>query len=152
MNTYDFNGKTQTEIEAMFNTWAETSRLIRSQTQLTLGEAIKTLEGMTKHNGVVSPGLGRPDSYRGYYSDLALQRTDKSTPASELLKILKGCLGRKFYGYKGGEYIMSEEVPLWLSDRGIASGIKIKGFRFVERKSGMVVENHYQVMTEEEKW
>lgn len=152
MNADDFKGKTQSEIQAMFDVLAETWRLERSQTQLTLGEAIKALENMAKHNGVISPGLGDPHSYRGYYSDLALTRVNQTVSASDLLKTLKVCLGKKFYGYKGGEYLMVENTPLWISGRGVASGIKIMGFQFVERKSGAVVENHYRVMTAEEEW
>jgi hypothetical protein len=70
-------------------------------------------------------GLGRFTSYRGYYQDLAFIPTDEKVTASTLLVQCQNAMGKVFEGYKGGDFVMGELTPLWLSDYGRASGIKI---------------------------
>lgn len=71
---------------------------------------------------------GEPHSYRGYYEDLAFQDQNEITVA-ELIAVLKGCDGKTYDGYKGGDYVMGRDSPLWRAwkgDCGVAiSGVKI---------------------------
>ncbi len=51
--------------------------------------------------------LSSAHSYRGYYSDLALERDAGTRPAAELLAECKAAMGQVFTGYKGGDYVMA---------------------------------------------
>lgn len=110
-----------------------------SSAQLTLGQVIKKLEncGLTygKHNepkhvyydfGTAIPTTLH--SWRGSYSELALgyqltgyDNSDKhhsQTTAETLLFELKSAIGKEFTGWKGGEFTMDEETPVWVSNAG----------------------------------
>lgn len=70
-------------------------------------------------------------SYRGYYSDLNLtfmSRSEaefKSTTVGELLTKAKEADGKIFYGYKGGEFLMNRNTPIWIGDDDYSSGVAI---------------------------
>lgn len=87
----------------------------RAETQMTLGELISRLKEL---GNIDVDGFNKPDSYRGYYTDLAFEPTHKKEQASNLLEIAKECLGKKFYGYKGGEYTMTKITPVWFGFYG----------------------------------
>lgn len=110
--------------------------------QLTLGRLIEKLQLLPADTPVA--GLGELDSYRGYYSDLAFAPTDKLTTAGELLERCRAAMGQVFTGYKGGDFVMGARTPLWVSDYGRSSGLKLMGF---EPRDGAL----YPV-TEEEVW
>ncbi len=95
----------------------------RSASQMTLGELIERLEAMPPLNMVDK--LESPHSYRGYYSDLAFERGESKMMATELLAIAKECMGKEFEGYKGGEFLMGQSTPVWISNYGTASGAKL---------------------------
>ncbi len=70
------------------------------------------------------------DSYRGYYDELAFDVTTDygvSDPTvGEVLYCLKQALGKTFYGWKGGEYVMNQHTPLWIAKSG-TTGSKVVG-------------------------
>jgi hypothetical protein len=88
----------------------------RSGSQMTLGSLIAALEAMPA--GAEVSNLRRLDSYRGYYSDLALEHADGNRPAAELLAECRAAMGEVFHGYKGGEYVMGARTPMWIADYG----------------------------------
>lgn len=88
----------------------------RALTQLTLGGLIAALEVMPLDAEVAN--LTEPDSYRGYYSDLAFALRDGTRPASALLADCRAAMGQVFTGYKGGEYVMGALTPLWVAEYG----------------------------------
>lgn len=88
----------------------------RAETQLTLGKLIAALEAMP--NTVLVANLRGAHSYRGYYSDLAFERSDGTRPAPDLLHECRAAMGRVFEGYKGGDFIMGELTPLWIAEYG----------------------------------
>jgi hypothetical protein len=95
----------------------------RAETQLTLGTLIDKLKVMDPNEPV--PMLYAPHSYRGYYIDLAFEWNQNVTqPASTLLELCKSCMGEIFDGYKGGEFQMGRNTPLWAASWG-AIGDKI---------------------------
>ena len=96
----------------------------RAEEQMTLGELIGVLESMPE--GAEVEGLGDLTSYRGYYSDLAFKPETGRKPASEILATCRAAMGQVFEGYKGGEYIMGANTPLWLAYYG-SCGDKIMG-------------------------
>lgn len=81
--------------------------------------------------GLIPTGFA---SYRGYYSDLALDFTTKYDAddftdidtVGELLKEAKACIGKTFTGYKGGDFTMDETTPLWVSDYGRVTDMAIE--------------------------
>ena len=88
----------------------------RAKTQATLGEFIEKLSGMPPEKEI--DGLGVPHSYRGYYCDLAFEGVDGKKTVADTLEMLRGCLGKKFTGYKGGDFWMTERTPIWGADHG----------------------------------
>lgn len=95
----------------------------RAETQMTLGKLIAVLEGMEPMT--VLPGLRNAHSYRGYYSDLAFEEGGENT-AALLLEHCREAMGREFGGYKGGDYLMGENTPVWVAHYGCC-GLKLIG-------------------------
>lgn len=96
----------------------------RANTQMTLGELIIKLESMD--NGLELDSIGEPDSYRGYYSDLAFEKMGGKITVEKLLPIVKDCLNQTFTGYKGGDFTMTKITPIWIASYGCC-GVKIIG-------------------------
>ena len=69
--------------------------------------------------------LADPHSYRGYYSDLAFEFYEGTRPAANLLAECRECMGQAFTGYKGGEYVMGTNTPIWVSEYGNSSGDRL---------------------------
>jgi hypothetical protein len=110
----------QAMIDGMGAAWQKR----RAATQMTLGALIKALESVDPDRKIA--GLGSPMSYRGYYCDLAFRPSAESVPIAEALKVTRSCMGRVFEGYKGGDYQMGEQTPIWSADYG-SSGPRIMG-------------------------
>ena len=66
------------------------------------------------------------NSYRGYYSDIALEPWDGTLTVTQLLSAAQDACGRTFEGYKGGDYTMDADTPLWIAHYGSASDIAIR--------------------------
>jgi hypothetical protein len=111
----------QSMIEGLSGHWQRD----RAQTQLTLGKLIDLLSELPAERQII--GLGYPHSYRGYYSDLSFAVVETTCTVAELLSICRKAMGEVFEGYKGGEYVMGRNTPLWYSDYGCASGMRIMG-------------------------
>lgn len=69
------------------------------------------------------------DSWRGIYSELALnhktyqyatekRKECKPMQLQEFIDLLETAAGKVFDGYKGGEYTMSRETPVWVANNG----------------------------------
>lgn len=99
------------------------ARAERSQTQFTLRRLITLLVFIPETNLIEK--LTKPHSYRGYYSDLAFERVEGETmTAGALLSMCKECMDKTFEGYKGGDFVMDEKTPIWISQYG-STGVKI---------------------------
>ena len=112
-------------IQAVLDSISEAAKTTRSDYHLTLGELINILENAKPNvNVLFSNGQSpaSPRSYRGYYSDLSFEFGPLVT-VGEFLKILRSeVLDQVFIGYKGGDFVMSADTPLWRSTYGVASG------------------------------
>lgn len=86
----------------------------RAASQMTLGRLIDRLETLPPGTMV---DLAKPHSYRGYYDDLAFDRGDK-IPVAEALKLCRGAMGEVFEGYKGGDFQMGRNTPVWRASYG----------------------------------
>ena len=66
-------------------------------------------------------------SYRGYYEQLALGYANAGDPPNvgQLLAELKDADGKEFTGYKGGEYAMRSDTPMWVAKHDEAGGTAI---------------------------
>ena len=111
----------QAFVDSMSREWQER----RAGEQMTLGALITELEGLSPGRQI--GGFGRLRSYRGYYRDLAFEPIEASQPVGSLLEVCRSAMGHVFEGYKGGDYLMGERTPLWLSDYGEASGLRLMG-------------------------
>ena len=77
-------------------------------------------------------------SWRGAYSELAIgykltgydvtnvHHSDSCT-ITEFIELLKDAVLKPFTGWKGGEFIMSDDTPVWVSNYGNASDTAITG-------------------------
>lgn len=80
---------------------------------------------------------GKVDSYRGYYNQLALgwrdggrgrdYKTYKEVTRDELVATLKSAISATFCGWKGGDFVMSENTQVWVDNPGEATGTGIVG-------------------------
>lgn len=114
--------------------------------QLTIGETIAALkEAQYNRDAWIEYDFGgfvpyHAKSYRGFYDQLAIgfgpstpqteweKRTICKTPAA-LIAELEQSVGRTYEGYKGGEYTMRADTPLWVANTGEAPGTGVVGVR-----------------------
>ena len=111
------------DIQALVNAIGESGRLTRSRYQMTLGKMLRALEGCDGDMAVVFHGAdsgspGHPHSYRGYYSDLSFETVAEPVTVAEFKKQCSKALGTTYEGYKGGDFIMAEDTPLWCASYG----------------------------------
>jgi hypothetical protein len=118
------------DIQKLFDAMSNVSRLTRSGYHLTLGEAIELLKALDPEAPIRTEdglGVGNVCSYRGYYSDLGFKPVPRKTSVIEVLSDLEAALDQTFEGYKGGDFRIGPETPLWLSPYGDASGDAVMG-------------------------
>ena len=116
-------------INNILNAMSDQGAEYRSRYHLTLGRLEELLSAAKPDSKVEIDGYGISDNvfcYRGYYSDLAIGYGD-GVKVEDLLKSVRAALdGETFHGYKGGEYTMSKDTPLWLaSNYGDCSDLAI---------------------------
>jgi len=107
-------------MQDLINKLTEGWKAERSLTQLTLGDAIQKLEDapcvLIKFDTGSNPLSA--DSYRGYYSDLAISEGESDVSTKELYITLSNAINRTFFGYKGGDFFMDKSTPLWMAEYG----------------------------------
>ena len=104
--------------------------------QLTLGKFISEIKKAMAHGAktialestlgsVRNPG--RFFSYRGNYYDLAFDAKYSTTPLAieDFLADLEEQVDSIHEGYKGGEFLMNEDVLVWLAEYGSGGGEKV---------------------------
>lgn len=101
-------------IQKIFDAIAEGGRMTRGNYGLTLGRLIKRLEALDPEAIVA---VGHPHSYRGYYSDLSFSPDGEQT-VGEWLGRCRQAVGETFTGWKGGDFTMGEDTPVWVSCEG----------------------------------
>lgn len=139
---------------------------MKKENQLTLGELINIIkysdcyrnrEKYTKKyddesNVVFDFGTAFPSgigSWRGDYSQLAIKYTLSGydgeqfahTSVSEFLKMLEECEGKEFTGWKGGEFVMTKDTPLWVDNDGNCSQTIVSGM--IDREYQIVIETRF---------
>ena len=109
--------------------------------QMSVGELAATLRAapdLPVMAGGYAYGVGDVDSYRGYYSDLAIEPGGDAT-AHQLAGALDAAVGATFTGYKGGDFVMSRVTPVWVSPYGDASGLAVTGVNVEEGRVVLVL-------------
>lgn len=128
------------DMQAMLDAMSKSWRDERSRYHLTLGGLIAALEKADPALPVKLDTGGYPGetySYRGYYSDLSFAPTNKPTTAGEFLDECRAAMGATFEGYKGGDFIMGQDTPLWSASYGTSSdGRAMMG---IESRDGALV-------------
>lgn len=67
-------------------------------------------------------------SWSGVFSELSIQYSSTDTnytgcmSVACFVKLLQNAIGQTFEGSKGGEFVMSEDTPVWVADYGHAEG------------------------------
>jgi hypothetical protein len=109
---------------------------------ITLGEIIDKLSTESPSSpvkvqwGGVLTDFGDLMSYRGYYSDLAIDAGDSERTVDQVLSALRSANGKTFYGYKGGDFTMGRGTLVWVSSYGECTGVGVTGVEFID---GVVV-------------
>lgn len=90
-----------------------------------LGKLIAVLKTIPADT-VIRCGFGEPGSYRGYYRDLAFAPAADVT-AGSMLSYAESAVGKTFFGYKGGEYLMDADTDCWIAEYGQYGGDSADG-------------------------
>ena len=123
----------QSYLQLFFDRISKDAAAERAERMMTLGRLIEILEDSPAEALVViwdkktfaghtKEYPGDEDSYRGYYEDLAFERSDTPITVKEFLRVCERAMGREYEGYKGGDFIMHQNTPLWSSCYRCASG------------------------------
>ena len=83
---------------------------------VTLGELIARLERENPEK-IIKDGFGEPDTYRGFYDDLAFAPA-KNTTVAKMIAFAKAALGSTYTGYKGGKFRMNKDTDVWIAEYG----------------------------------
>jgi hypothetical protein len=94
-----------------------------ASSQYTLGDLIDRLYQLPPDMLIL---LGEAESYRGYYRDLAFVPLDQPRTVREARNEAENADGGTFEGYKGGDFTMDLDTPVWYSHYGDC-GPKIMG-------------------------
>lgn len=100
------------------------SQELRKESQSTLGNLIDEVVKLPDETTFLE--ILNPHSYRGYYIDLAFESGEGEISKQEVLDLLTSCINKVFEGYKGGDFLMTLETPVWLANEG-SCGMKITG-------------------------
>ena len=111
------------DAQSMMDAFSQGLRSVRSEYHLTLGQAIAALTTLSPTLPVrfdyQSTAPKSAMSYRGYYSDLAFDEVVAGTiTVGDFLTECQKALGKTFTGYKGGEFLMDAQTPLWVAEYG----------------------------------
>ncbi len=132
------------DLRRLADTMGKLERNSRGNYHLTLGKLIKSLESTNAEFLVeCSDGRtpGQPNSYRGYYSDLAFEPKTEEITVRALLELCMETLDSTLEGYKGGDFVMDKKTPLWVSPWGEVSSMAVVDTYSSEGKLVLVVKN-----------
>ena len=113
---------------------ADTDARCANRGQWTLGMLKVFLENADGKK-IMRLGDGYPGdfhSYRGYYRFISLETSPVEITVSAFLKVVTDAIGSVFEGYKGGDFLMTQNTPVWVSGWGFCSGNGIVGVDLVD--------------------
>ena len=109
---------------------------VKESGQLSLGDIIERCEEILKGREgecyvVFDFEYARPqsfDSWRGIYEELAIGfEFGGDVKLSEFIESAKDAVGQTFSGYKGGEFTMTKDTPVWVANYGNSGGTAVVG-------------------------
>lgn len=108
---------------------------------MSLGDMIDALELADRDAYIEFDFCGanptKVDSYRGYYDHLAIGWEERGvTKVRDVLDDLREAVGKTFEGYKGGDYRMDRDTPVWVSNYGRCDSTVIDR---IEDREGIVI-------------
>jgi len=109
------------DMQKLVDAMSEMGRMERGNYHVTLGAAIGFTSTLPDEMDVIFSGgnsPSSPDSYRGYYSDLSFEPQSEAVSVKDFSMMLNESLGKTFNGYKGGDFTMTEDTPLWMANYG----------------------------------
>jgi hypothetical protein len=109
----------------------------------TLGSVIDALRAAKPEAQVLFDFCGcgptKVASYRGWYDHLAIGWSDSFDgdwpSAKSVAELLEFADGMAFFGYKGGQYTMNRDTPLWVDRYGDCTGTGIVGVEYLGEHS-----------------
>lgn len=112
------------DIQRLFDAMSNVAHAERGRYQLTLEKLLQKLNDAPEDALVVFGGdnTGAPgdtNSYRGFYSDLSFEPSEKPITVAEFKARCVMANGETFMGYKGGDYVMGDKTPLWVAPYGM---------------------------------
>ena len=115
------------DLQKLINAMNDQNCRTRSDYHLTLGDLRNDLATAPDDLPVVyddGMGAGGFDSYRGYYTDIAIGDGPAKLVSVWREKVAEA-LNTTFEGYKGGDYPASPDKPLWRAEYGSWSSVAI---------------------------
>lgn len=109
------------DFEKIFDGVSKALRDARKPYHLSLGALRDTAELFGNAVFIIAEegvGITNEHSYRGYYDDLAFERSSEPTSAVEVLAMCERALSETYGGYKGGDFTYGPDTPLWLAAYG----------------------------------
>lgn len=114
--------------------------------QLTLGELLNLLKdiptewGKDKRPVDISFDFGTAyptgfSSWRGSYEEIAVEYALSGydgeqfahTDLKDFVKMIEDSIGKEFDGWKGGEFVMTENTPVWVANSGNVGNTAVVG-------------------------
>lgn len=88
--------------------------------------------------------VSNPHSYRGFYEQLAVEPTGAENTLSEVFGAeLDNVIDTYLEGWKGGDFYMDSDTPVWLSYEGTCSGRAIVGAELRGNVLVLITEEDY---------
>ena len=105
---------------------AERKTRFNESRQFSLGDLIEKLEEIDDLNSkdvrfdfaYFAPSTFH--SWRGAYEELAVSYSEDTKNAGVFLDECRNTIGKTFTGWKGGEFTMSSETPVWVALAGMS--------------------------------
>lgn len=94
-----------------------------AESYLSLGQLVERLAAVDPAL-VVPLGFANPHSFRGDYSELAFEPV-ADIRVGDMLDAARSAVNATFSGYKGGDYLMTENASCWIADEGSSSDNQI---------------------------
>lgn len=117
-----------------------------SSPQLSLGQLIDKMEEVDMEDECFITydwAFAKPtvlDSWRGSYAELAIgydmEGDYYATCAHQFLEKLKSAVEETFTGYKGGNFTMTKNTPLWVSNYSETGNTQVVGITPIRSGSG----------------
>lgn len=97
--------------------------------QMTVGEILQLLHAYPEQFETRWSFHG-PHSYRGYYDQVAVSVRDDGQTVAEMRRTVADCLDT-FTGWKGGEFTMDADTPVWVAEPGLTGIPLVRQFLFL---------------------